>query len=76
MADTRCLGALAQPSKNYVADDPNGDFDCKYCGRNTAFRAHRKHFFEFLRTRLTGKVPFRCHRCDSRFWAIIDPRDI
>ena len=69
-------GALDQPVKNRVTYDPNGDFDCKYCGHNTALRAHRKYFFEFLRTRLTGMVPFRCHHCKRRFWAMIDPRDI
>ncbi len=56
--------------------DSGGGVACKYCGTDTAFRSHRKHFLEFLRTRLTGKVPFRCHRCDRRFWIVIDPRDI
>ncbi len=65
-----------QPVKTRVTYDPNGAFDCKYCGHNTALRSHRKYFFEFLRTRLTGMVPFRCHHCKRRFWAIIDPRDI
>jgi DNA-directed RNA polymerase subunit RPC12/RpoP len=50
-------------------------YDCKYCGTATALRSHRKNFFEFLRTRFSGKVPFRCTRCNRRFWQLIDPRD-
>jgi hypothetical protein len=74
--DTSAKELSSGPVKNRVMKDPIGEFDCMYCGTNTAFRSHRKHFFEFLRTRLTGKVPFRCHRCNRRFWAIIDPRDL
>jgi DNA-directed RNA polymerase subunit RPC12/RpoP len=71
------LGALIHPAHyGEMYDDESGEFECKYCGTQTAFRSHRKHFFEFLRTRLTGKVPFRCNRCERRFWALIDPRDI
>ena len=49
---------------------------CKFCGTPTSLRSHRKNIFEFLRTRCTGKVPFRCSRCLRRFWQIIDPRDL
>jgi predicted RNA-binding Zn-ribbon protein involved in translation (DUF1610 family) len=49
---------------------------CPYCGKMTASRSHRKYFFEFLRTRWTGKVPFRCTSCQRRAWLLIDPRDI
>jgi len=49
---------------------------CDYCGSKSAFRSHRKHFFEFLRTRLTGKVPFRCTNCRRRYWIVVDPRDV
>ena len=59
-----------------MADFFEGEFDCRYCGTHTAFRSHRKNFIEFLLSRLTGKVPFRCHRCTRRFWGILDPRDI
>jgi hypothetical protein len=65
------LGALDKPVKKRVKNDSNGELDCMYCGTNTALRSHRKHFFEYLRTRLTGKVPFRCRRCHRRFWAIM-----
>ena len=51
-------------------------FECIYCFTHTAFRSHRKGFLEFLKTRLTGKVPFRCKTCKRRFWLRIDPRDI
>jgi uncharacterized protein with PIN domain len=54
---------------NHVENDSEGEFHCMYCGTNTAFRSHRKHFLEFLRTYLTEKVPYRCHRCQRRFWA-------
>ena len=49
---------------------------CPHCGKQSALRSRRKHFLERLRTRLSGKVPFRCERCGLRFWAWIDPRDI
>jgi len=49
---------------------------CPVCGKKAASRSHRKHYFEFLRTRLTGKVPFRCTYCKRRMWLLIDPRDI
>jgi len=50
--------------------------DCRFCGATAALRSHRRNFLEFLRTRLTGKVPFRCNRCKRRSWFLIDPRDI
>ena len=50
--------------------------NCKYCNSRAAFRSHRRHFLEFLRTRLTGKVPFRCSNCHRRYWTIVDPRDV
>jgi hypothetical protein len=53
-----------------------GNFDCKCCGTHTALRSRKKNFLEVLRSRLTGKIPFRCHRCHRRFWAAIDPRDL
>jgi hypothetical protein len=49
---------------------------CIHCGTYTAIRSHRRNFLQFLRTRLTGKVPFRCTKCNRRFWLYIDPRDI
>jgi hypothetical protein len=49
---------------------------CDYCGLSTALRSHRRNFFEHLRTRFSGKVPFRCTHCKHRFWLTIDPRDI
>jgi hypothetical protein len=49
---------------------------CPVCGKPTARRSHRRHYFEFLRTRWTGKVPFRCVTCQRRMWLLIDPRDI
>jgi len=69
------MPAPINPVKKRVANDSDGKINCKFCGTNTALRSHRKHFFEYLRSRLTGKVPYRCHRCHRRFWAIID-RDI
>jgi hypothetical protein len=57
-------------------DDHMSALDCLYCGTTTALRSHRKNFAEVLRTRMTGKVPFRCVRCSRRFWLAIDPRDI
>jgi len=51
-------------------------FDCKYCGTNTAHRSHRRNFLEKLRSRLTGKLPFRCNRCRRRFWVTVDARDL
>jgi uncharacterized protein with PIN domain len=29
-----------------------------------------------LRTRFTGKVPFRCTKCHRRYWKRIDHRDL
>jgi hypothetical protein len=49
---------------------------CKFCGKPSALRSHRKNYFEFLRTRWTGMVPFRCGACKRRFWDLIDSRDI
>jgi hypothetical protein len=49
---------------------------CDCCGTAGAFRSRRTHFIEFLRTRFTGKVPFRCAHCKRRFWFHIDPRDL
>lgn len=50
--------------------------ECSHCSTPTAFRSHRKNIFEYLRTHLSGKVPFRCTKCKRRFWIAIDPRDI
>jgi hypothetical protein len=74
-----CNGALHLSVPNVRTKSPNdqkGAVLCGFCGLKTAFRSHRKHFIEFLRTRLTGKVPFRCTRCKRRFWSLIDPNDI
>jgi len=49
---------------------------CDFCCTAAAFRSRRTNFIEFLRTRLAGKVPFRCLHCNHRFWFPIDPRDI
>jgi len=49
---------------------------CKHCKANAAFRSHRRNFLEFWRTRLTGKVPFHCTKCNRRYWDVIDPVDI
>jgi len=57
-------------------DTSSGHFDCKYCGTHTAHRSRRKTFLEKLRSRLTGKLPFRCKRCHRRFWAAVDARDL
>ena len=67
---------LFRPLDSRHMYDLDDGYSCKYCGTHTAFRSHRKNFIEFLRTRLTGMVPFRCYRCQRRFWALIDARDI
>lgn len=64
-------------SRNFrYTSHAGGGLECVRCGAQSAVRSHRKHMYEFLRTRLTGKVPFRCPHCHRRFWVAIDPRDI
>jgi hypothetical protein len=63
-------------AKKQKAYDYKDACDCSYCATPTAFRSHRTSVFEYLRTRLSGKVPFRCTKCKRRFWIAIDPRDI
>jgi hypothetical protein len=46
------------------------------CGEITARRSHRRGFIERLRSKLTGKVPFRCKSCNSREWMKVDRRDL
>lgn len=49
---------------------------CLECGERSALRSHRRGWFEHLRSRMTGKVPFRCMRCKKRFWKKIKPEDM
>jgi hypothetical protein len=72
----RCNGVFILPDKRKSVPRQKGADVCTLCGAKAAFRSHRKHFFEFLRTRLTGKVPFRCIHCKRRFWLLIDPHEI
>jgi hypothetical protein len=70
------MGTLLQSADMRYASYRSEGLECAHCGSQAAVRAHRKRPWEFLRTRLTGKVPFRCRQCHRRFWQWIDPRDI
>jgi hypothetical protein len=73
--EATAMGTLLQSADIRYTSHYGEGLDCVRCGAQTAMRCHRKFPWEFLRTRLTGKVPFRCQRCRRRFWQWIDPRD-
>jgi predicted RNA-binding Zn-ribbon protein involved in translation (DUF1610 family) len=41
---------------------------CPNCGEYTLFRSRHKDWKEALRKKLTGKRPYRCHKCRWRGW--------
>ena len=79
-ARSRAAGGYGNPVSGCGFDADitavKGGSQCPSCGQRTALRSHRKGFFERLRSKLTGAVPFRCRSCNTRAWMVIDPRDI
>jgi len=41
---------------------------CPSCGALRLFRSRHRGFYESLRKQLSGKRPFRCHKCGWRGW--------
>jgi hypothetical protein len=42
---------------------------CPHCRSTEAFRSHRRGAFEKYLFSMIGMRPYRCSRCDSRFYA-------
>jgi uncharacterized protein with PIN domain len=70
------LGAISLTATSHNMENSKDAHVCEHCKSKAAFRSHRKNFLEFLRTKFTGKVPFRCAKCHRRYWKSVDPRDI
>lgn len=41
---------------------------CPKCGSTKVYRSKTRSAFERWRREITGKAPFRCHRCAWRGW--------
>ena len=49
------------------------DVQCSWCG-GTRVRRLRRHSFDRLRTLITGRYPFRCSYCHTKFYSAIPRR--
>ncbi|HEX8924888.1 MAG TPA: hypothetical protein VF786_03810 [Terriglobales bacterium] len=49
--------------------------ECGACGKEKSYRAHRR-WWERIRTKIDGKVPYRCRECGHKEYHWIDPRDL
>jgi hypothetical protein len=58
-----------------------GILSCPSCGKAPLRHSRTRSWFERLRRRITGRVPYRCHACNWRGWRLesvagIGPREI
>jgi hypothetical protein len=61
--------AISQIATHPVATSPKASFRCPKCGSTEAYRSQRRNWQEKLTCWFQGVLPYRCRKCDMRFYS-------
>ena len=68
------IETIAEPYSSHVTDPDfhsskrHKGLACPSCGEFRLFKSRHRSFLELIRRKLTGKRPYRCHKCGWRGW--------